>query len=127
MYDRLYAIYDVVAGHFAGPVFCCPNNAAAARSFGDIVRSPGSQVNQYPSDFVLLDLGVFVRSLSGGLAIDAVVDPGASPVVRAIDFVSVDELARRDGQSVVDALQLPVFDTESDVVSWAHDNGVLKR
>lgn len=77
MYDRIYAIYDLRAQQFAGPPFFSPNDAVAARSFGDVVRAGGNAVSQYPDDHVLVcicgieetvpgDFGVFDGSDGNG-------------------------------------------------------------
>lgn len=55
--NRIYSLYDNVAGQVAGRLFTAPADAAAIRSFVDALRMEDSIPGQHPQDFDLLFLG----------------------------------------------------------------------
>lgn len=55
--SKLYAIKDNTIGFET--VYCMPNNAAAIRNFGDIVRNDKSRYNAHPEDYDLYCVGEF--------------------------------------------------------------------
>lgn len=56
--ENIYLIHDKKAGVWHQP-FTLPNDIIAARSFLQAVRTPGTQVNHFPEDFILFKKGEF--------------------------------------------------------------------
>lgn len=56
-----YTIFDHKALQYYPPFFAA-TDAAAARSFGDLVNDPNTNVGRHPSDYVLYCCGTFLDS-----------------------------------------------------------------
>lgn len=54
--QKLYSIYDSVGGMFVPP-FTARNEADAVRMFRTSVNDPSTNLNKYPTDFFLMELG----------------------------------------------------------------------
>lgn len=76
--ERLYSIYDRVAGAVEGPVVALRHDGPAIRMFHDLLAAPQTSPGQHPGDYELLFVGT--REPSGELTpvIPVVVATGAS-------------------------------------------------
>lgn len=55
---KLFSVYDSKVGGYSQPIFQ-PNTATAIRSFTGAVNEQGSDLNRWPSDYTLFELGEF--------------------------------------------------------------------
>jgi len=55
---KVYSIFDSKAGIF-NPPFYQKNAGEASRSFSKIVNEPKSLINEFPEDYVLIEIGTF--------------------------------------------------------------------
>lgn len=101
---NLYCIYDYKAQGPVGNLFqCWSTDAQAARSFEQVVMSPGHLVNQHPGDFGLVCVGVINFD-----SLQLVANPAcvSSPIimgdacVRAVERARV-QLVPSDGDKAV--------------------------
>lgn len=58
MQMKLYSVQDVKAEFYGNP-FSARNAAEATRMFQQLVEDEKTQVNRYPDEFVLWELGAF--------------------------------------------------------------------
>ncbi|UYD39229.1 MAG: nonstructural protein [Wigfec virus K19_161] len=54
----IFSVYDSKAKHFHAP-YTLQNTAVALRAFSAAVNEPGSQMNQFPADFSLIEIGSY--------------------------------------------------------------------
>lgn len=57
MRQRLYQMFDTVAGTTTGPIIPFNRDTAAIRMFQDVAAAPQSDLHQHPTDYVLLLVG----------------------------------------------------------------------
>jgi len=58
MIQKVYAIRDVKANHYATPFFMA-SNGLAIRAFSDLVSDPKTTLNRHPDDFQLFVIGEY--------------------------------------------------------------------
>lgn len=56
--QRIYAIHDITAEIYTTPFYAL-NNATAARTFSNAVRTPGTSIYDNPEDFRLYCIGAY--------------------------------------------------------------------
>lgn len=93
---KLYSVFDVVSQTYGIPMMFTTVDEAK-RSFGDIVRSPGSVLSQHPADYLLYQIGTF-DILSGDLSCD-----DFQIVCRALDFVNYTSLTTSEEKTEAEA------------------------
>lgn len=55
---KLYAVRDLKAESFAN-IMCIPTQGLAIRSFAEACADPRSEMNKYPEDFMLYEIGSY--------------------------------------------------------------------
>lgn len=93
---KLYSVFDVVSLAYGIPMMFNTVDEAK-RSFGDIVRSPGSVLSQHPSDYWLYQIGTF-DVLTGILSCD-----DFRLVCRASEFVNYTSLTTSEEKTEAEA------------------------
>lgn len=58
MPSKIYSVFDNKADVFSPP-FVAATKGLATRIFADVVNDKNSQVNRYPADFKLVEIGTF--------------------------------------------------------------------
>lgn len=66
---NLYAIYDNKAETIIGPVISEKHDAAAIRTYTDLLREPKVSLSQHPADYDLIGLGS-IHNIAGEIAIN---------------------------------------------------------
>lgn len=79
MIVKIFSVYDCKAGVFNNP-FYLPTNGVAIRSFGQIVSDPSTEINKFPDDFILYELGEYENTVP-----DFRMHPSPIQVIRAND------------------------------------------
>lgn len=98
---KIYSIYDNKAQAFL-PMFTVRTHGEAIRSFTDICNNPKTNVNKYPEDFALMEIGTFNDSTGGvdalnvpkniGLAREFVIpDANVDPTVPRLELAKNEE------------------------------------
>lgn len=96
MYARIYGIFDSKAENVLGPLMFFSSDAAASRTFVDIVRDEKSQVFAHPEDYDLRFFGTLIPlSSDKGCHIDPVLP--ADVILTGAHVVAVDT-AKASGQ-----------------------------
>lgn len=85
---RAYSIFDNKALVFHAPFFAI-NNAAASRSFGDLVADPQTNVGRHPGDFVLFCVGHYDDAKGTLMPV--------SPLEHVVDAAALVQLTRPVG------------------------------
>lgn len=69
----IYAIYDLVAGEIAGPLFTYAADAAAIRAFSDIAGRNDTTIAAHVEDYELIKLGMVKdRDLIPGMGTETI-------------------------------------------------------
>lgn len=117
MRNGIYQIFDTVSCTTIGPIMQASRDAAAIRSFNDVAAAEGSQIHQYPRDFILIKLG-FQDSETGAIEAHTPV-----PIWGGDEYtkqLSTDSAPAANGKSAADASpalfqQLPQPTTEEEL------------
>lgn len=59
---KLYAVYDIVAREIHGPILTFNADAAAIRTFSEILADNKTALSQHPADYTLLYLGTITEN-----------------------------------------------------------------